>query len=111
MKFIGKVIGTVCVCLLLTLILLPEQSQAATSYEDARVFYNTCEGKTYKVEFVNGQEAIYYATRGGKGSTSGKRYTSLGWEVRIAGGGKVISMAFQIDGKRERLYALFFLKK
>lgn len=100
MKQIYKRIGMLLLCIVCILFACPEEAEAASSYTDAKLYYDTCEDKTNRIEFVGGegQERIYFANRAGVGSTAYKRFTTIGWEITMTGNGKSISMDFKIDG-------------
>lgn len=73
--------------------------QAATSYTNAKEFYNSTalDGEEYHVETVNG--TIYYATYAKlAGSSSNLKYLTLGFDITLSGDGYAVSFAIQRTG-------------
>lgn len=70
--------------------------QAATSYTDAKEFYETAKSNEGHVETVNG--SIYYATRAKTAhSSTNLRYRTIGFDVSLSAGGVTVSFAVQRD--------------
>lgn len=79
-----------------------EEMKAATSYTDAKTFYDTCTNTKKHVEII--EDAVYYANKASVGNPAYKRFTTIGWQVRLTGldyetsTEHTISMDFKIDG-------------
>lgn len=86
--------------LLLLLSFLPlEQYQAATSYTNAKEFYESTavSGEKYHIDTING--TIYYATCGKAASpNSSLKYCTLGFDITLSGNGHSVSFSVQRAG-------------
>lgn len=78
---------------------LRETYQGATSYTNAKEFYESTAllGENYHAEMVNG--TIYYATCAKLASSSSNlKYVTLGFDVKLSGNGESVSFAVQRTG-------------
>lgn len=70
---------------------------AATSYTNAKEFYESTalDGENYHAEMVNG--TIYYATVGRKASSNANlKYTSIGSDITLSAGGQSLTFSVKI---------------
>lgn len=86
--------------LFISLPFLPEHVyQAATSYSNAKEFYESTGkyGKSYHAEMTNG--TIYYATSAKLASSSSAlKYRTIGFDITLSGNGHTLSFTIQRDG-------------
>lgn len=79
--------------------LIPEEYQAATSYTNAKEFYESTavNGENCHVDMVNG--TIYYATCAKVASSSTNlQYHTLGFDIELSGNGHSVSFTVQRTG-------------
>ena len=76
-----------------------ETYQAATSYTNAKEFYESTQRKNvyYHAEMVNG--TIYYATQAKlAASSTNKKYYTVGFDITLSGSGHSVSFTVQREG-------------
>lgn len=98
-----KIVAFTLCMVMLAVILRPlgitETYQGATSYTNAKEFYNSTalKGEKYHAEMVNG--TIYYATCAKLASSSTNlKYLILGFDITLSGSGYSVSFAIQRTG-------------
>lgn len=98
-KFKAGVIVLVLLFSMLLPFLQTEETKAATSYSNAKEFYESTaiDGQNYHAEMVNG--SIYYATCGKLASSSSNlKYQTLGFDIELSGNGHTVSIGVQRTG-------------
>ena len=81
-----KIIKNLRLFLFLAIILYffsADEMKAATSYTDAKTFYDTCTNTEKHVEII--EDAVYYANKASVGNPAYKRFTTIGWQIRLTG--------------------------
>lgn len=98
-----KIMAWILLFTMLVSMLIPFKSaegyQAATSYTNAKEFYesSSVDGQTYHAEVVNG--TIYYATSAKLASSSSNlRYHTVGFDIQLSGNGHSVSFTVQRTG-------------
>lgn len=82
------------ILLVITLLMIPQtEAQAASSYSNAKMFYETCNSEKH-VEYAN--DGIYFGSKAKSASTKQKRYRTIGWQITLSANGRSIS----VDVKR-----------
>lgn len=89
------------VCMMLLGFLQPDTYQAASSYANAKEFYETCKsavaGKPYRSEANAG--VVYYATCAKLASSSSNlKYHTVGFDIELRGNGHSVSFTVQRSG-------------
>ena len=95
-NFRKRIVSLLMAFLMLLPLIPTENYSAATSYINAKEFYETCKsaekGHLYHAEMVNG--CIYYATRGKLSSSSTNlQYTTIGFDITLSANGYSVSFA------------------
>lgn len=77
-----------------------QETVQAGVYDDAYTFYQTHGSEMSFVPGVKNEGEIYYATKGKKNVSSGIRYTTVGWKVRIfnPAGALVETLYYKLGG-------------
>lgn len=77
----GLVLAVLCMLSLFEV--FPSETVMAGVFDNAQTFYQTYGKEMTFQPGVNNQGEIYYATKGKEGQSTGIRYTTIGWQVRI----------------------------
>lgn len=88
----------ILIILFITAVFIPKTYQGATSYTNAKEFYNSTDtSKPYHMEASNG--TIYYATSAKQASSnSNLRYHTIGFDISLSGNGYSLSFGVKRNG-------------